>query len=57
MRSIRKFNLLDFNLFYISKEIMPWRGMVFLRQMLQKKKFCKLINDNPDLSKSLGIKF
>ena len=57
MRSITKFNLLDFNIFYISKEIMPWRGMVFLNQMLQKIKFFKLIDDNPDLSKSLGIKF
>ena len=52
MRSIRKFYFIDFEISYTSKDITPWGGMVFLRQMLQKIKFRELIDDNPDLPKS-----
>jgi len=49
MRSIRKKRLMEFDISYTSKEITPWGGMVFLKQMLQKIGFRKLIEDNPDL--------
>lgn len=49
MRSIRKKRPMEFDISYTSKEITPWGGMVFLKQMLQKIGFRKLIEDNPDL--------
>lgn len=49
MRSIRKKQLMEFDISYTSKEITPWGGMVFLKQMLRKIGFRKLIEDNPDL--------
>jgi hypothetical protein len=52
MRSIRKFDLMNFDISYTSKEITPWGGMVFLSQMLRKIKFRELIDNNPDLPKS-----
>jgi hypothetical protein len=49
MRSIRKKSSMEFDISYTSKEITPWGGMVFLKQMLQKIGFRKLVEDNPDL--------
>lgn len=49
MRSNRKKRPMEFDISYTSKEITPWGGMVFLKQMLQKIGFRKLIEDNPDL--------
>jgi len=40
---------MDFDISYTSKEITPWGGMVFLKQMLQKIGFRELIEKNPDL--------
>jgi hypothetical protein len=49
MRSIRKKLSMEFDISYTSKEITPWGGMVFLKQMLQKIGFRELIENNPDL--------
>jgi len=40
---------MEFDISYTSKEITPWGGMVFLKQMLQKIGFRELIERNPDL--------
>jgi hypothetical protein len=40
---------MEFDISYTSKEITPWGGMVFLRQMLQKIGFRELVESNPDL--------
>ena len=40
---------MEFEISYTSKEITPWGGMVFLKQMLQKIGFRKLVENNPDL--------
>jgi hypothetical protein len=40
---------MEFDISYTSKEISPWGGMVFLKQMLQKIGFRELIEDSPDL--------
>jgi len=40
---------MEFDISYTSKEITPWGGMVFLKQMLQKIGFRELIENNPDL--------
>lgn len=40
---------MDFDIAYTSKEITPWGGMVFLKQMLQNISFWELIESNPDL--------
>ena len=40
---------MEFDISYTSKEITPWGGMVFLKQMLQKIGFRQLVEDNPDL--------
>jgi hypothetical protein len=40
---------MEFDISYTSKEITPWGGMVFLKQMLQKIGFRSLIESNPDL--------
>jgi len=40
---------MEFDISYTSKEITPWGGMVFLKQMLQKIGFRKLVEYNPDL--------
>ena len=52
MRSIRQNILMDFDISYTSKEITPWGGMVFLKQMLQKIGFRELIERNEDLPQS-----
>ena len=36
MRSVRKKMLMKFELSFTNKEITPWGGMVFLKQMLDK---------------------
>jgi hypothetical protein len=40
---------MEFEIAYTSKEITPWGGMVFLKQMLQNIGFRELIDNNPDL--------
>lgn len=40
---------MEFDISYTSKEITPWGGMVFLKQMMEKIGFRKLVEDNPDL--------
>jgi hypothetical protein len=40
---------MEFDISYTSKEITPWGGMVFLKQMLQKMKFREQIEQNLDL--------
>lgn len=49
MRSDRKKEPMEFDVSFTSKEITPWGGMVFLKQMLQKIGFRELIENNPDL--------
>lgn len=45
MRSVRKICCMKFELSYTSKEITPWGGMVFLKQMLDNLKFRELIEN------------
>ena len=52
MLSIRKRTAMEFDISYTSKEITPWGGMVFLRQMLQKIGFREVIESNSDLPQS-----
>lgn len=52
MRSIRQNTSMEFDISYTSKEITPWGGMVFLKQMLQKIDFRGLIEQNTDLPQS-----
>ena len=52
MRSIRKITTMEFDISYTSKEITPWGGMIFLRQMLQKIGFKSFIESNLDLPES-----
>ena len=40
---------MEFDISYTSKEITPWGGMVFLKQMLQKIGFRELVENNTDL--------
>lgn len=40
---------MEFEISYTNKEITPWGGMVFLKQMLEKMGFCELIERNRDL--------
>ena len=49
MCSIRKKLPMEFDISYTSKEITPWGGIVFLKQMLQKIGFRDLVKNNPDL--------
>ena len=51
MRSIRKNNEMEFTISYTNKEITPWGGMIFLKQMLQKMDFRSFIDTNSDLPK------
>lgn len=52
MRSVRQNKLMEFDISYTSKEITPWGGMVFLKQMLQKIGFRELVERNEDLPQS-----
>ena len=47
MRSNRKKSHMDFDISYTSKEITPWGGMIFLKQMLQKIGFREIVKNNP----------
>ncbi len=40
---------MEFDISYTSKEITPWGGMVFLKQMMKKIGFRELVDANPDL--------
>jgi len=40
---------MEFDISYTSKEITPWGGMIFLKQMLQKIGFRELVENNRDL--------
>ena len=40
---------MEFDISFSGKEITPWGGMVFLRQMLQKMRFRELVEANRDL--------
>ena len=40
---------MEFEISYTNREITPWGGMVFLKQMLRKIGFRELIEQNPDL--------
>ena len=40
---------MEFEISYTNKEITPWGGMVFLKQMLEKIGFREMIERNPDL--------
>ncbi len=52
MRSIRQNNEMEFDISYTNKEITPWGGMIFLKQMLQKIGFRALVEQNTDLPQS-----
>jgi len=43
---------MEFDISYTSKEITPWGGIVFLKQMLDKIGFRELIDKNIDLPQS-----
>jgi hypothetical protein len=49
MRSNREKGPMNFDISYTSKEITPWGGMVFLKQMLQNIGFRNLVESNKDL--------
>ena len=49
MRSNSYFSVIEFEIGYTDKEITPWGGMVFMRQMLDKMGFRKVVNAQPDL--------
>lgn len=49
MRSNSQDVEMEFDISYTSKEITPWGGMVFLKQMLQKTGFRELVEQNTDL--------
>lgn len=49
MRSIRQNNKMEFDISYTNKEITPWGGMLFLKQMLGKIGFRELVEQSPDL--------
>jgi hypothetical protein len=40
---------MEFDISFTDREITPWGGMVFLKQMLQKIGFRKIVDDNVDL--------
>jgi len=48
---------MEFDISYTHKEVTPWGGMVFLRQMLQKIGFRELIEKNVDLPQLQPIIF
>ncbi|MHB9056033.1 MAG: transposase [Paludibacteraceae bacterium] len=54
MHSNRENEPMEFDISYISKEITPWGGMAFLKQMLQKIGFREIIEKNSDLPVSLS---
>ena len=52
MRSVRQNILMEFDISYTSKEITPWGGMGFFKQMFQKIGFQEFIERNEDLPQS-----
>jgi hypothetical protein len=40
---------MEFDISFTDREITPWGGMVFLKQMLQKIGFRKIVDENVDL--------
>lgn len=52
MRSVRQNIVMEFDISYTSKEITPWGGMVFLKQMLEKTGFRDVVDQNIDLPQS-----
>lgn len=52
MRSVRVIIHMEFDISYTSKEITPWGGMVFLKEMLRKIGFREQIEANQDLPQS-----
>jgi len=49
MRSNSYFSVMEFEIGYTDKEITPWGGMVFMRQMLDKIGFRKIVAGQVDL--------
>lgn len=49
MRSVRKISGMGFDVSFTDKEITPWGGMVFLKQMLDKIGFMEQIIKCEDL--------
>ncbi len=49
MLSVRQNCTMELDIRYTNKEITPWGGMIFLKQMLKKIGFRELIQQNPDL--------
>lgn len=49
MRSNSYFSVMEFEIGYTAKEITPWGGMVFMRQMLEKMGFRKAVEVQGDL--------
>ena len=49
MRSNSYFSVMEFEIGYTDKEITPWGGMVFMRQMLDKMGFRKVVKGQADL--------
>ena len=43
---------MEFDISFTDREITPWGGMVFLKQMLQKIGFRKIVDENLDLPKA-----
>jgi hypothetical protein len=43
---------MEFDISFTDREITPWGGMVFLKQMLQKIEFRKIVDENDDLPKA-----
>ena len=43
---------MEFEISYSNREITPWGGMVFLKQMLEKMDFRDVIEANPDLPRA-----
>ena len=52
MRSIRYICTMEFDISYTNKEITPWGGMLFLKQMLDKIGFRSVVENNKDLPQS-----
>ena len=52
MRSIRQNKDMEFDISYTNREITPWGGMIFLKQMLEKTGFRALVDKNTDLPQS-----
>jgi hypothetical protein len=45
---------MEFDISYISNKITPWRGIMFLKHILEKTDFRELIESSPDLPQSVS---